>query len=191
MAKSNRTKNSSSRAAQTGREGAPRATASSRKETTSEPKAEAAEVEAPEAVSLLDLEEAAPVKKVSEKLLKTVPVSRSPHSVAVSPDGRFALVAGYEANTADLIDAKTMRRTGPFRVGDKPQSVAFARDSAHAYVVNEGTNTVSVLNGRTGVTTSVVRVGTSPRSIAVSPDGRLAYVSNGDDNTISVLRVGE
>ncbi len=72
MAKSNRTKSSSSRAAQTGREGASRATASSRKETTdTEPKADAAEVEAPEAVSLLDLDEAAPVKKVAEKLLKT------------------------------------------------------------------------------------------------------------------------
>jgi YVTN family beta-propeller protein len=135
------------------------------------------------AVSVIDMR--------TEKLLRSVPVSRAPHSVAVSPDGQFALVAGYEANTADLIDAKTMRRTGPFKVGKKPQSVAYARDSLHAYVVNEGSNTVSVLNGRTGATTAVVRVGTSPRAIAVSPDGRLAYVSNGDDNTISVLRVGE
>jgi YVTN family beta-propeller protein len=125
----------------------------------------------------------------TNKVLKSVPVSRAPHSVAVSPDGRTALVAGYEGNTADLIDAKTMRRTGPIRVGKKPQSVAFARDGGHAYVVNEADNTVSVLNGRTGKVTATVRVGRSPRTVAVSPDGRLAYVSNGDDDTISVLRV--
>jgi YVTN family beta-propeller protein len=126
----------------------------------------------------------------TNKVLRTIPVSRSPHSVAVSPDGHRVLVAGYDANTADLIDARTMRRTGPVRVGDAPQCVLFARDSVHAYVVNEGDNTISVLDGRTGKVTATVEVGRSPRTAAVSPDGRLAYVTNGDDDTVSVLRVG-
>jgi YVTN family beta-propeller protein len=85
----------------------------------------------------------------------------------------------------------TLKRTGPFKVGNKPQSVAFAADGGHAYVVNEGSGTVSVLNGHTGAVTATIRVGGSPRTVAVSPDGRLAYVSNGADDTISVLRVGE
>lgn len=125
----------------------------------------------------------------TDRLLKSVPVSRAPHSIAVSPDGARVLVAGYEANTADLIDTATLRRTGPFRVGKQPQSVAFASDGAHAYVVNEGGNSVSVLNGHTGAVTATVRVGGSPRTISVAPDGRLAYVTNGADNTISVLRL--
>ena len=124
----------------------------------------------------------------TDKLLKSVPVSRAPHSIAVSPDGRTALVAGYEANTADLIDADTLQRRGPFKVGKQPQSVAFAADGKHAYVVNEGGNSVSVLDGRTGRVTATVGVGRSPRTIGVAPDGRVAYVSNGDDDTISVLR---
>jgi YVTN family beta-propeller protein len=135
------------------------------------------------AVSIIDLR--------TDRLLKSIPVSRAPHSLAVSPDGKTVLVAGYDANAADLIDAATLRRTGPFRVGSKPQSVAFAADGGHGYVVNEGDNTVSVLDGHTGAVTATVGVGRSPRAIAVSADGRLAYVSNGDDNTISVLRVGE
>ncbi|MDT4992565.1 MAG: hypothetical protein QOH97_2457 [Actinoplanes sp.] len=102
------------------------------------------------------------------------------------------LVAGYDANAADLIDTATLRRTGPFRgVGSKPQSVAFAADGRHAYVVNEGDNSVSVLDGHTGKVTATVGVGRSPGTVAVSADGRVAYVSNGADNTISVLRVGE
>src|SRR4029453_4277951 len=64
----------------------------------------------------------------TDRLLTSVPVSRAPHSLAVSPDGRTILVGGFEATAADLIDAVTLRRTGPFRVGDKPQSVAFAAD---------------------------------------------------------------
>ena len=135
------------------------------------------------AVSIIDMR--------TDRLLKSIPVSRAPHSIAVAPDGRTVLVAGYEANAADLIDTVTLRRTGPFRVGNKPQSVAFAADGRHAYVVNEASNTVSVLDGHTGAVTATVRVGGSPRTVAVSPDGRLAYVSNGADNTISVLRVGE
>jgi YVTN family beta-propeller protein len=101
------------------------------------------------------------------------------------------LVAGYDANTADLIDAQTLRRTGPFKVGSKPQSVAFATDGAHGYVVNEGDNTVTVLDGHTAAVTATITVGRSPRTIAISPDGRRAYVSNGDDNTITVLTVGQ
>jgi YVTN family beta-propeller protein len=127
----------------------------------------------------------------TDRLLKSIPVSRAPHSIAVSPDGKTVLVAGYEANAANLIDATTLKRTGPFKVGDKPQSVAFATDGAHAYVVNEGGNSVSVLDGHTGAVTATVQVGRSPRTVAVSPDGRLAYVSNGDDDTISVLQVGK
>jgi YVTN family beta-propeller protein len=135
--------------------------------------------------------EVAVIDMRTDRMLKSVPVSRAPHSVAVSPDGTTVLVAGYEADTADLIDARTMRRTGPFAVGKQPQSVAFATDGAHAYVVNEGDDTVSVLDARTGASTATVKVGKSPRTIAVSPDGRLAYVSNGGDDTVSVLRVGE
>ena len=85
----------------------------------------------------------------------------------------------------------TLKRSGPYPVGDEPQAMAFAPDSRHAYVVNEEDNSVSVLNGRTGAVTATVPVGRSPRAIGMSPDGRLAYVSNGDDNTVSVLRVGE
>ena len=126
----------------------------------------------------------------TDRVLKSIPVSRAPHSVAVSPNGRTVLVAGYEADAANLIDAVTLRRSGPFRVGRKPQSVAFAADGMHAYVVNEGDDTVSVLDGHTGRVTATVRVGRSPRTVAVSPDGRLAYVSNGGANTVSVLRIG-
>jgi YVTN family beta-propeller protein len=126
----------------------------------------------------------------TDRLLKSVPVSRAPHSVAVSPDGRTVLVAGYDADTAYLIDAQTLRRTGPFTVGSKPQSVAFATDGAHGYVVNEGDNTVTVLDGHTAAVTATISVGRSPRTIAISPGGRRAYVSNGHDNTITVLTVG-
>jgi YVTN family beta-propeller protein len=126
----------------------------------------------------------------TDRVLRSVPVSRAPHSVAVSPDGRRVLVACYEANAANLIDTATLKRTGPFRVGSKPQAVAFATDGAHAYVVNEASDTVSVLDGHTGKVTATVKVGDSPRTVAVSPDGRTAWVSNGGDNTVSVLRVG-
>jgi YVTN family beta-propeller protein len=125
----------------------------------------------------------------TDRLVKSLPVSRSPHSIAVAPDGRTVLVAGYDANTADLIDARTLKRLGPFKVGKQPQSVAFAGDGEHAYVVNEGGNSVTVLDGHTGKVTATVGVGRSPRTIAVSPDGGSAYVSNGDDNTISVLKI--
>jgi YVTN family beta-propeller protein len=126
----------------------------------------------------------------TDKMVKSVPVSKAPHSIAVSPDGRTVLVAGYEAAAADLVDAVTLKRTGPFPVGRQPQCVAFATDGAHAFVVDEGDDTVSVLDGHTGKVTATVRVGRSPRTIAVAPDGRFAYVSNGLDDTISVLRVG-
>jgi YVTN family beta-propeller protein len=126
----------------------------------------------------------------TDKMIRSVPVSKAPHSIAVSPDGRTVLVAGYEAAAADLVDAVTLKRTGPLRVGRQPQCVAFSTDGAHAYVVNEADNTVSVLDGHTGKVTATVRVGRSPRTIAVAPDGRLAYVTNGLDNTVSVLRVG-
>lgn len=119
-----------------------------------------------------------------------------PINVAISPDGRTALVANFWDDTVTVL-----RIDGPgevVRIGelrDLPggqQSIAFSPDGSKAYVVSvvPQPDQLSVLNvnGPGDVTKSDIRpIGLNTRAqcgfygvdcLAISPDGRKAYVGN-------------
>ena len=125
------------------------------------------------------------------RLLATVPVGRSPHSMAPSPDGSRVAVVNYQGNTVSMIDTKTNQVTATVSVGRGPQHVAYAPDGRYIYTANVDDGSVSVIEAATDQVTATVPVGGSPTSIAPAPDGRLAYVTLLDESRISILSIGE
>ncbi|WP_328306226.1 serine/threonine-protein kinase [Actinomycetospora sp. NBC_00405] len=124
------------------------------------------------------------------RLLATIPVGRSPHSMAPSPDGSRVAVVNYQGNTVSMIDTKTNQVTATVSVGRGPQHVAFAPDGRSIYTANVDDGSVSVIEAATDQVTATVPVGGSPTSIAAAPDGRLAYVTLLDESRISILSIG-
>lgn len=123
-----------------------------------------------------------------------------PINVAISPDGRTALVANFWDDTVTVL-----RIDGPgevVRIGELgglpggQQSIAFSPDGSKAYVVsiNPDPDQLSVLNvnGPGDVTNSDIRpIALNTRAscgfygvdcLAISPDGRKAYVGNPCDD---------
>ena len=125
------------------------------------------------------------------RLLATIPVGRSPHSLAPSPDGSRVAVVNYEGNTVSMIDTKTNQVTATVPVGRGPQHVAYAPDGRYIYTANVEDGSVSVIDAATGQITATAPVGGSPTSIAPAPDGRLAYVTLLDESRISILSIGD
>jgi DNA-binding beta-propeller fold protein YncE len=137
----------------------------------------------------------------------------SPINIAISPDGRTALVANFWEDTVTVL-----RIDGPRNVvhlgkvsglPEAPQSIAFSLDGRKAYVVStpskdedrgstEPLDQLAVLNvnGPGDVTDSGIRVNLRTKTscgwfgidvLAISPDGRKAYVGNPCDEGDSVL----
>lgn len=123
----------------------------------------------------------------------------APINVAISPDGRTALVANFGDDTVTIL-----RIDGPgdvVRIGELgrlpggQQSIAFSPDGSKAYVVSidPDPDQLSVLNvnGPGDATDSGIRIDLHTRAqcgfygvdcLAISPDGRKAYVGNPCDD---------
>ena len=123
-------------------------------------------------------------------ILATIPVGRSPHSIAPSPDGSRVAVVNYDGNTVSMIDTKSNQVTATIPVGQGPQSVAFAPDGRYLYTANVNDGSVSVIDAATNRVAAAVPVGGSPTSIAPAPDGRLAYVTLLDESRLATVSIG-
>ncbi len=96
-----------------------------------------------------------------------------PGDVAVSPDGRFALVTSGGGNEVAVVD-----------VGKLIQFVTSNSDLRRREVLpnHMGSGTDFVVRR--------ISVGKNPRAVVFSPDGRFAYVANALDDSITVLETG-
>lgn len=91
--------------------------------------------------------------------------------VAVTPNGRWALVTASGANIVSAIDTAKLRRLLLSSPPARQQDLANRLDSASRFV------------------TERLRVGRNPTDVVTSSDGRIAYIANRMDDTISVLEM--
>ena len=102
----------------------------------------------------------------------------SPTFVSVSPDDRWLYVACNQANTLQVWDARSLRRTGEVPVGKGAYNVEPSPDGAVVVVTNKKDRSVSLVDARR--LKELARIATSKpvvHGIAFSPDGRVAYIS--------------
>ncbi len=114
--------------------------------------------------------------------------------IAVTPNGRYLLVAHELNDTLDVVDTRTyavqqLSFGPPSEAGDYPYGVAVSPDSATAYVSLQGVGQVArvLIAGGTPVLAGTIPVGDHPTGIAMSPDGSQVYVANADSDTLSII----
>ena len=90
---------------------------------------------------------------------------------AVTPDGRWALVAASGANVVSVIDTGKLRRLLLSPPPARQQELANRLDSASRFV------------------TARLQVGRNPTDVVIAQDGRFAYIANRMDDTVSVVDV--
>jgi len=125
----------------------------------------------------------------------TLPTGRNPHEVAVSPDGKLAVVANYGDGpqpgssltvidltmgaVKDTIDLKELRR---------PHGVQFLADNQRVAVTIEAAQALIVVNVDTGEVVQRVQTdAAASHMVAVAPDQPLAFVANIGSGSLSVI----
>ena len=130
------------------------------------------------------------VQTADSVVVRRIDVPGAVHHVAVSPNGRFAVVTQPNEGTISAIDLNSYEVVATVATGPLPNYAAFSPDSGQLYVSNAGNDTVSAVDtGRWIVRWNTV-VGSSPEHVVLSKDGATLYVNNVDDGTVSVLAVG-
>jgi YVTN family beta-propeller protein len=114
-----------------------------------------------------------------------------PLGIAITPDGRTALVTNSLGNSVTPIrlSGETGVRESPIKVGGAPAAVAISTNGATAYVTNFNANTVTPidLTANPPTTAAPIKVGFGPWSLALSPDNSLLVVSNSEGDSVSVI----
>ncbi len=158
----------------------------------------------PDSVSVIDLA-ASPPRIVGEVAVPTSVIG-PPSSVAVAPDGAFALVTSARKlapgdptaivpdDVVSVIDLKTLKVTATLHAGAGASGVSINRAGTLALVANRAEGTVSVFALKDGVATPAgkVKVGdpdSSPAMPIFFDDDRRALVSRDHDHKIVQLSI--
>jgi YVTN family beta-propeller protein len=131
----------------------------------------------------------------SLKTIATVPVGLGPHEVAVSPDGRWAVVTNYgtrdaQGNTLSVIDLSlampAVSRTIGLGEYHRPHGAAFVANGAKLVVTSESSQRLVVVDFATGkVDTALATNGRGAHMVAVTRDGHRGWTANIADGTVT------
>ncbi len=124
-------------------------------------------------------------------VVRRIDVPGAVHHVAVSPDGRLAVVTHPNQGTISAIDLSTYRVIATVATGPLPNYAVFGPNARRVYVSNAGNATVSEVDAGRWIVRRNFVVGESPEHVVLSADGATLYVNNVVDGTVSVLALPE
>jgi DNA-binding beta-propeller fold protein YncE len=125
-------------------------------------------------------------------VIDTLRLGKQPSGMAISPDGKLALVCNRADGTVSVlsIDGKTVKVTGSVELGkaaDSVSAVAITPDGKRALVAKSAANEIAVLaidGGKVTDTKQQLPTGLYPYNVVISPDGKIALTAdNGNHGT--------
>jgi YVTN family beta-propeller protein len=140
--------------------------------------------------SLLDL--------ATKKSIATIPTGTGPHEVAVSPDGKMAVVTNYGSqaapgSTLTVIDvaARKSLRTIDLEKYRRPHGAAWLRGNEVA-VTTEGTKTLLIVDVAAGKVTAAIDTDQDgSHMVALAPTHERAFVANIGSGSVTAIDLEE
>ena len=136
------------------------------------------------------------IDRASGRTVATLPTGQGPHEVAVSPDGRTAVVTNYgsraagRGHTLTVLDlaARKVAKTVELGQYGMPHGIVFLADGKRVVVTTEGNRSVAVVDLAAGkVVSSVGTQANVSHMVALAPDGSRAYVANIGSDSVAVV----
>ncbi len=127
--------------------------------------------------------------------LATLPTAVGPHEIAVSPDGRRAVVTGY-GNKAEpgrsltVIDVPSLSVVRTIDLGEyrRPHGAAFLPDGRRVVVTAEANTAVEIVDVEAGaVERGIPTAQQGTHLVALAPGGARAYTANIGSGTVTAI----
>lgn len=131
------------------------------------------------------------VRTADGSVVRRIDVPGAVHHVAVSGDGRFAVVTHPNYGSISAIDLGSYEVVATVATGPLPNYATFAPGGDRLYVSNAGNDTVSEVDTARWIVRWNAVVGRSPEHVVLSSDGARLFVNNVNDGTVSVIAVDD
>ena len=137
------------------------------------------------------------IDAASGRVVATLPTGEAPHEVAISRDGRTALVSNYgvrgkPGNTLTVIDVAkaAVLRTVTLANVTRPHGMAFLPGDTLVAVTSQATGAIAIVDARTGATArNLPTRGRTPHMLGLTARADRAVAGNMQDGTISLIDV--
>ncbi len=129
------------------------------------------------------------------QLLATLPTGDGPHEVAVSPDGRTAVVTNYggqggPGSSLTIVDLATRAVTATISLGEyrRPHGAAFLGSNTLVAVTSETNQAVVIVDLERGaVTGAIPTTQRGSHMIVVRADARIGFTANIPDGSVTEI----
>ncbi len=125
------------------------------------------------------------------KLVKRVPVAKTPRGLWPTADGRYLFVAGFDAGDLERIDLRSWHVKKVFHSGGAMRHLVADESTGKLYASDMAKDVVWVTDMATLKTRKFCDTDEKPNTIALSPDGKVLFISNrGENNPVSYYLKG-
>ncbi|MGV8084476.1 MAG: PEGA domain-containing protein [Coriobacteriia bacterium] len=121
-------------------------------------------------VSIIDL--------ASGKVVKRVPVSKTPRGLYPTRDGKYLYVAGFGTGDLGKIDLASGKYTKLFSSGGAMRHLIADETTGRLYASDMAKDAIWLLDMKTDQVTKLCSTDHKPNTIDLSPDGKVLFVSN-------------
>lgn len=151
------------------------------------PAANAPKQETQSFISVIRIADRKAVHRADGTVVRRIAVPGAVHHVALTPDGKYAMVTHPGQGSVSIIDLAKAVIVKTIESGPTPNYAAVSRDGKYAYVSNAGNNTVSEISTETWTELRTFPTGETPEHLALAANGETIYVANIDDGTVSAI----
>jgi YVTN family beta-propeller protein len=129
--------------------------------------------------------------RLTNSLISTIQVGKSPKGIVVNPRGTYAYVANSGSNTVSIIDTMTneVEDTIDLPLGLAPSNLTITSDGKYVFTANTDSDNVSMIDTELKKVIDTIGVGHRPVDLQVSPSGQWLYVVNQGSSDLYVIRI--
>jgi YVTN family beta-propeller protein len=129
------------------------------------------------------------IDPAANRVAGEIHVSKNPHGIVPSPDGKRFYVSSETENVLDVIDRETSRIIRRVPIGQRPNNVAITPDGRRVYICIRGESWVDIVDTASLEKVKSVPVGKSPHNVYCTPDGKWMLATSIGENKLTAINI--
>src|SRR5712692_4863407 len=124
-----------------------------------------------------------------DRVVGDIHVSRNPHGIVPSPDGKRFYVSSETENVLDVVDRASAHIIRRVPIGQRPNNVAITPDGRRVYICIRGESWVDIVDTASLEKVKSVPVGRAPHNVYASPEGKWMIATSMGDNRLTAIDI--
>jgi len=129
------------------------------------------------------------IDPVSDHVVGEFRVSRNPHGIVPSPDGKRFYISSEGENVLDVVDRSSFRIIRRVPIGQRPNNIAITPDGRRVYICIRSGDTVDIVDTASLEKVKSVPVGDAPHNIYCTADGKWMLATSMGGQKITAINV--